>query len=452
MFLMTTRSSRLFVVLIHLGVLTRLPSRLPYWSETGILGVNPFSIVLERLDPNQLVGEDKVLQPHWLQDGFDGTCLGPMGGFSDCGDATLWFIIPQSRRHARRNRWIRWVTEERWETEEDGKPRGYAIQLVEDDNYLPTSVSDDFSRKECLTRRRKDDKLVVASCTNERAWSWQINGQGILYYQPKSKPYRDRQNLFGKNRKRLKPHAAANNVECVWRNSSQAVMVPCDGKSQVNVTDVQHRVVQFALVRQATAESMANGGSTGSVVNVAERQPKSRTDDQTSLEQDTTPAIRLPSTVDIAHSHASAPVAPAVHAEFMHGTRVSFGTASKESSNKQGLSPLHFLKDTNPILLAGGRRPITVYQKERIDRPATLNDLSSSSSFQMKSTVRKIQKHPYIEAANNEIWTDPKTGLQYRTDLCRYLGHDRKDYGRHTLAGVGQYMRTIFNIKVRNNE
>lgn len=62
--------------------------------------------------------------------------------------------------------------------------------------------------------------------------------------------------------------------------------------------------------------------------------------------------------------------------------------------------------------------------------------------------IRKIQVNPYINESQDERWTDPLTGLLYHTDLCRYLGHDRKEVGRHTLTGVGQYMKTVFNIKV----
>ena len=62
--------------------------------------------------------------------------------------------------------------------------------------------------------------------------------------------------------------------------------------------------------------------------------------------------------------------------------------------------------------------------------------------------VRKIPKHPYIEASNDGVWVDDETGLEYLTDLSDYLGHDRKETGRHTLMGVGQYTRTVFKIKV----
>ena len=61
---------------------------------------------------------------------------------------------------------------------------------------------------------------------------------------------------------------------------------------------------------------------------------------------------------------------------------------------------------------------------------------------------RKIPVHPYIQSSKDFVWVDPLTSLEYPTDLCRYLGHTKKEAGRHTLMGVGQYYRTAFNIKV----
>ena len=56
--------------------------------------------------------------------------------------------------------------------------------------------------------------------------------------------------------------------------------------------------------------------------------------------------------------------------------------------------------------------------------------------------------NPYVATSNEERWTDPQNGLIYHTDLCQYLGHERKDAGRHTLTGVGQYTKTMLKIKV----
>ena len=61
---------------------------------------------------------------------------------------------------------------------------------------------------------------------------------------------------------------------------------------------------------------------------------------------------------------------------------------------------------------------------------------------------RKIPVHPYIQSSNDFVWVDPLTSLEYPTDLCQYLGQTKKEAGRHTLMGVGQYYRTAFNIKV----
>jgi len=60
----------------------------------------------------------------------------------------------------------------------------------------------------------------------------------------------------------------------------------------------------------------------------------------------------------------------------------------------------------------------------------------------------KIPVHPYIQSSKDFVWVDPLTSLEYPTDLCEYLGHTKKEVGRHTLMGVGQYYRTAFNIKV----
>lgn len=113
---MRSRSSRLFVVLLHLvGVSTNFPLN-PFLaalhpdnlrSGVGIVGVHPLSILLEPLELQAAGGLGELLsllegagydvektvlgEPYWLQDDTDGKCLGP-DGFSECGDATLWKI------------------------------------------------------------------------------------------------------------------------------------------------------------------------------------------------------------------------------------------------------------------------------------------------------------------------------------------------------------------------
>jgi hypothetical protein len=335
------------------------------------------------------------------------------------------------------------------------KPQGYALQLVDDaNNYLhngeegsaPSIVSSqDFSQKECLTRRRKDSKLVLAPCSQERSWSWQFNEHGILHFEKKSKNKKSSNN---KN-KRILLKKQKTLEQCVWRNATEALLLPCDDEaSQVNLTsDVEERVVQIALVRQAAATFALSPDA-------AESSSTSRSS-TTSPSED---APRIPYQKEIAHIHASG---TALHAEPKQASRLTSLSRQKASestftSTTTNNLPLRFLKDTNPILLAGGREPASSSKrgadksKKTFSMEAAKSILheTTPSASSMKPMIRKIQVNPYIVASQDERWTDPLTGLEYRTDLCQYLGHDRLEVGRHTLMGVGQYMKTVFNIKV----
>lgn len=59
------------------------------------------------------------------------------------------------------------------------------------------------------------------------------------------------------------------------------------------------------------------------------------------------------------------------------------------------------------------------------------------------SKIQRIQTHPYLNAAQHDIWTDPSTSLEFRTDLQDYLGYDN---GRHTLTGVGIYRKYVIKV------
>eukprot|EP00980_Cylindrotheca_fusiformis_P016262 scaffold4829_cov129-Cylindrotheca_fusiformis.AAC.22 len=364
-----------------------------------------------------------------------------MGGFSECGDATLWFIIPKQRRHARRRQWVRWATEEDDGDEDDLKPEGYALQMVDSDSHLlytavngsissEPSIWENYSEKECLTRRRKDSKLLLVPCSQERAWSWQFNENGVLHFEkPKynNRKVSQTKRLLGKHR----------TLDCIARNETEAFLLACNGGKPSTSDGTEARVVHISLVRQATSTSSES---------VAQRIKEPLHDEGIPKEiiieepEDATMSInRLPSHVDIAHIHASG---PAVHAQL----RAASSRISTLSHHKEPEAPsirerpaLQFLIDTNPFLLANGRS--STNKKEKTTP-------SQGSGTSPKSSVRKIQVHPYIENSKDNLWTDPKTGLSYRTDLSAYLGENRKEVGRHTLTGVGQYMKTAFNIKV----
>lgn len=464
-----TRSSRLFVVLLHLvGVSTHLPS------TPGIVGVNPFSIVLETLDPSQLEIDETDYgviqrQPHWLQDALgDQACLDPMGGFSECGDATLWLVIPKrsSRRQAKWRQWITWATEEE-ETDENtstSRIQGYALQLYYEshESRIPQTVHSDsnptplypyqtshspstshLSEKECLTRRRKDNQLVLVPCSQDRAWSWHFNEYGILHFKkPKSKSTQGDVAID-----RLKPllqKQGKKSLECLGRNSTHAaVLVPCDGHQAPSRIENREklRVLQIGLVRQATARSMTPASQVDHTT-----PPNKETNKDETMQTDSFP----PSRIDMAHSHASASNNGAMHREKLRGaTRLGALSSSNKSPSpeaRESTLSLAYFKTVNPIILANGHVGLGPAENPTMSKTPADSPVGSVSSS--RPLIRKIQTNPYVTDSVDEIWTDPLTGLEYHTDLCHYLGHDRAEAGRHTLTGVGQYMKTVFNIKV----
>ena len=462
-----------------------------------------------------------------------------MGGFSECGDATLWLVVPRksSRRQARWRKWITWATEEE-ETEEntsDSRIQGYALQLYDDShqqqarataqirsetnkeqptnnnindlasslasssftstysNYHTTpsasasssssssasASSEDMTLKECLTRRRKDKQLVLVPCSQDRAWAWHFNEHGILHFKkPKSSSSLGRGNHESGDSKRekqkhteLETKKGKKPLECLGRNASQAaILMPCSGRQAPTIPQSppdSERVLQIGLVRQATAESMLAADARRSTQGTA---PNTEPDNFSSAPRETEPRFP-PSPFDIAHSHASI-TASRVELKSTAAHRTSFSSKSSSSSPSTTTSgpispPLSYFKDTNPILLATGhgglsggdnlanskteKSPLLVKTDKKPSNTIGSSSTSSpvgASATRAKPIIRKIQTNPYINESTEERWTDPKTGLVYHTDLCRYLGHDRKEVGRHTITGVGQYMKTVFNIKV----
>ena len=287
--------------------------------------------------------------------------------------------------------------------------------------------------------------LVITSCSEDRAWSWHFNQHGILHFeQPRNHI------LQSMDKRKKKKSQQQQGLECLWRDDKEAILGTCSGEAE-EVTlssDRDERVVQIALIRQATAVA------TDSIQN---DDAESKTS-ETKAEHTTVKSDGLPSRRDIAHSHA-ATTSTTYHAHTelnptARRTSLSPPKRSNTAGKKQSTStpPLHFLKDANPILLANKRELASSATPLSVGESSLLHESSSSiggtASASNKPVVRKIQRNPYIEESKDERWTDPQTGLVYRTDLCQYLGHDRKEVGRHTITGVGQFMKTVFNIKV----
>jgi hypothetical protein len=149
---MMSRSRRLFVLLLHLIGCQHYylhPSLLTLNPTAGIVGVQPWPIVLEKvLDPSTLFSQAASSKkqkrrrrrrqrhrrrvPHtslyddddddyigdvseeqqnhekeeafWLQDEVTGTCLGPTARLTLCGDATLWWVAKRRNNHVKKRR------------------------------------------------------------------------------------------------------------------------------------------------------------------------------------------------------------------------------------------------------------------------------------------------------------------------------------------------------------
>lgn len=501
---MKTRSSRFFVILLHLLGVSN--DHLPSWyydyltsttsSErssfySGIRGVHPHSIVQERLDLREVGGLDAVdwlgnigqqstdrqhspdtdvsiqanREPFWLQDSKDGQCLGPSGGFSECGDATLWFVL---RRGTERKslRLGPFGVEEVIERLDPEEPYRYALQIVDNDYRQQTpsvhsstkgisSLALSWRQKrqqsfqrDCLVpsanngrkfqHESKAPLVELGSCAKPKAaWTWRVDSDGLLYLPKDLSQTKGRQ--------------------CLRRTKSSSAVLSSCWDEQVDDDDEQQRLVRFSLVRYRTTSSASLSSSRNPSTDHAKPQTmttseskkrETKSADSGSTQKDNESSRDgLPSNRDIAHSHASGPVMHSPIFEMnLAGRPLLSNIPSKQSREESNQSPFAALQDSNPILFLGAG---TEDQRKNSDVGSTS---ASASASQVSSTgpvkLSKIEMNPYIAASKNEVWVDPQTGLEYQTDLREFLGHDRKEYGRHTLVGVGQYMKTMLKIKV----
>jgi hypothetical protein len=230
-------------------------------------------------------------------------------------------------------------------------------------------------------------------------------------------------------------HAAMIPVStCVAKQSrgNQAVLVDCNGSAEDQSASAHSRPVQFAFFRYrpvavSTLEHHRRGGASSSNEKLAIRthsQHSPLSEEQHLRQHD-----------------------PPLHPDLKSASELIFDLRTKHlSSADPQQSPLmrRVVWDANPHLLA-----------TRLDRARPEKPLSATPSPDDGTTVvdvqamklRRIQTHPYLAEAKDGIWTDPQTNLQFFTDLCKYLGRNCNEQGRHTLTGMGIY-RKGYVIKV----
>lgn len=405
---MQTRKRRFFVILLHL-VGVQHPSWLSHLNNnnhTGIVAVLPWPVSLETIQLGDLALEsssiskqsqqrkksEKENPPVWLQDSRDGTCLGPNGSFSECGDATLWFV-GQTQIHKHRL-----LLSGSYQLRKEA-PSGYTFQVADRDvEHQPRSLKE----TECLDStflknghsRPHVSSIQVTKC-RKRIWQpltnvWNVNEHGNLQ---------------------------DTNHRCLARRNNDAVLVDCSTASTVSFSFLRYRAVPVPEPNDRASPKTKPS-----------EKPLYTIDADTVVRVDSLPQFR-----DRAHDSSSVSNKPSE----LKIQRNPLLFPQKEKTPTR--SPLHVILDnTNPILVANNGVRSTLPTST-----VTMTDLKST----MPNNVRRIQTHPYINTAQNEIWTDPQTNLEYQTDLHRYLEWDRQQHGRHTLTGVGQY-RKGFVIKV----
>ena len=325
---MTSRSSRLFVVLLHL---------IGNHHYTGIVSVHPWPhLALEEVHELHRLNNNKKDNTIWLQttDSND-ECLGPTGTLTACGDATLWNVqaLPSGL-----------------EEDDDGFALCVASDAVVRQRWWWWRRRKSGTQPECL--RRKGSALVLGP----RPGVWRLRADGALQLGDKC-------------------------------------LVPSDDEAnELKLRSCQQQPLFFRALRYRAQSAQ-----------VEPQQP------QTTLTNNTT----LP-------------------------------TRRRPERTKKQLTPLPILEEASPALFFTQQRPSInklAHPTETLQSSTRPGAVGSSMH-----TGRRMQTHPYIVASHNNLWTDPQTGLQYRTDLCEYLGQNRQEKGRHTLAGVGQYRKFVVKV------
>jgi len=259
-----TRTSRFFLVVLHLVcVSTHLRRKETAAAISTIQSVQyPAGNSNQQSKHNNGVYNSNKLEPYWLQDAYDQKCFDLRGHFSECGDANLWRVIPKSKRdsyHSMLRQWIRWAREKVDGDQQAFIEEYYSLQVFADDisKFYGGKLSEEENEdKDCLSRQKKDNKLVIVPCSEDKAWHWKVNEYGMLHF---AKPVRG-----SGTKKHLLNNKRQHHLEsCVWRNhnvsSEEAFLLSCDGNQPANknrnsttsldANGKKNRVVQIQFVR-----------------------------------------------------------------------------------------------------------------------------------------------------------------------------------------------------------
>lgn len=357
---------------------------------------------------------------------------------------------------------------------------------------------------ECLlsfpSAKNGDTALQIGSCSSEEAWVWHVNRDGILVRGSTKAEKRKRQRRWKISPRKASAAATVGGLQssqsefgCVHRtNSTLATLLPCSGDVKRRKANKGNSLVGFSLVRYPCTISKQSKTATqqqSSIDGDVEEDPSLTWEPWTTVE----PASALVNGISQTDYEEAAPIPNLPHSQSSSQNHAAVGAKPKQSTVKSTTVMLHtslehgkakkdavtsasHIRDA-PVAIngvafhkqrmnAGGDN---ASEKNRSNKGPTKTKLRLEKTKKDVRKVhpsrggsqppiqgdasnphrpRKIPVHPYILNSKDFVWVDPLTSLEYPTDLCDYLGHTKKEAGRHTLMGVGQYYRTAFNIKV----
>ncbi len=354
----------------------------------------------------------------------------------------------------------------------------YALELVDVNSSPPFKQSDNEDYEsdssiqgECVLSfsnggKYRSGHLEMGSCSNDKAWSWSINEGGVLKWEQNIN--NNRRKLNGRNNELVKtmlggPFTRVTQIssdendeqeqvirhrqqptQCLWRyNETSAGTEPCDASTSDTKDALNKRLVGFSVIQYQNSAAVSPKlprFSDGTVQNQENIHSNQHSDES-----------HLP--------HSMVHSASRSNSDSSHHQKVPVGVGGYFERSQLKSNPGQKSDRIRPILSPVGvggyyesKLGTRIGQKTKSDSRINILHHSSSSSLNSHQDLplkpRKIPVHPYIASSKDGIYIDPSTGLNFPTDIHNYLGHDRKESGRHTLTGVGLFTKTMLKIKV----
>jgi hypothetical protein len=337
-----------------------------------------------------------------------------------------------------------------------------------------------------LKNDKSHGKLIMGSCDSNDAWSWKIDEGGELTWERNRISIREEQrNAFGLGMfmggamTRLLDVISDGNIGmshidqeddaslCLWKTQDfTAVTSSCD-TSQESSADIGS-LVSFCVIQYQNSAEVSpqlprfprHRESTGGGFDKEEdRGEKVCHDSLDSAAIHTSPSSIHGPPIMKRPRQKNAVVHESLPGMKHSSRRMNIGrTSSTATSLRKEGAPLHaelHNEIVSPIgidgyyekkILSSSKKNVEAGRTKLLHHPPL--HPSTAAHDDGPHRTRKIPVHPYIAASKNGYYKDEVTGLEFPTDISEYLGHNRKETGRHTLTGLGVYTRTMLKIKV----